>query len=93
MSSCEDVYTFHNRRSDAIQTVPVFAVELAGPIDLSLSWEHSEAGWFTAEECHPRIDFRGVHEGLDRTRAHVTEHPQMPREFQFWPGLGQSDPG
>ncbi len=67
--------------------------ELAGPIDLALSWEHSEAGWFTAEECRRRTDFWGLHEGLDRTRSHVTEHPQMPREFQLWPGPGQSDPG
>ena len=83
--ACEYVYTIFNRRFDALQTVPVFAAELAGPIDLALSWEHSESGWFTAEECHQRINFWGLHEGLDRTRSHVTEHPQMPPEFQLWP--------
>ena len=90
--ACEYVYTIFNRRFDALQTVPVFAAELPGPIDLALSWEHSESRWFTAEECHQRINFWGLHEGLDRTRSHVTEHPKMPPEFQLWPSPDHPSP-
>lgn len=86
----EYVYTIYNRRFDALQTVPVFAAELDGPFDITLTWEHAESGWFTAEECHERINFWGLHEGLDRTRTHVTEHPDLPPEFKLWPSLDES---
>jgi hypothetical protein len=84
----ECVYTIYNRRFDALQTVPVFAAELDGPFEIALTWEHAESGWFTAEECHERINFWGLHEGLDRTRTHVTEHPDLPPEFKLWPLQG-----
>ena len=80
----EYVYTIYNRRFDALQTIPAFAAELSGSVDIQLTWEHSEFGWFTAEECHERINFWGLHEGLDKTCAYVTEHADMPREFQLW---------
>ena len=81
----EYVYTIYNRRFDALQTVPVFAAEVGGPVEIALGWEHSEAGWFTAAECHERINFWGLHEGLDRTRTHVTERDDLPLEFKLWP--------
>lgn len=83
--ACEYVYTIFNRRFDALQTVPVFAAEVKGPVDVTLTWEHAESGWFTAAECHERINFWGLHEGLDRTRTHVTEHADLPLEFRLWP--------
>ena len=83
--ACEHVCTIFNRRFDALQTVPVFAAEVNGPVKLTLNWEHAESGGFTATECHERINFWGLHEGLDRTRTHVTEHADMPLEFLLWP--------
>lgn len=80
---CEYVYTIYNRRFDGIQIIPVFAAEVAEAKKVSLTWEHSEASWLTASECHNKINFWGLHEGLKKTREFVTEHPNPPREFRL----------
>jgi hypothetical protein len=54
----------------------VIAAEVDGPIDVRLSWEHSEFGWFTADECLDRIAFRGLIEGLEAVRKYVSEVDQ-----------------
>jgi hypothetical protein len=84
--ACECVYTVYNRRFDALQTIPVFAAEIQGPVEVALTWQHSEYGWFTAEEAHKRINFWGLHEGLDRTKEYVTENENIPQEFCLWSG-------
>lgn len=33
---------------------------------------------------HERINFWGLHEGLDRTREYVTKHADVLREFTLW---------
>lgn len=81
--ACEHVYTIWNRRFDAIQIIPVFAAEVTEPREIPLTWEHSEAGWFTAAECLERINFWGLKEGLQRTREYVVDHPSPPREFRL----------
>jgi hypothetical protein len=81
--ACEHVYTIWNRRFDAIQHIPVFCAEVAGPSAIPLTWEHSEAGWFTAAEAHERINFWALHEGLDRCRRLVIEAAHVPAEFRI----------
>lgn len=81
--ACEYVYTIWNRRFDAIQIIPVFAAEVAGPVAIPLTWEHSEAGWFTGSECLDRINFWGLKEGLSRTREYVVDNPAPPQEFRL----------
>jgi len=66
-------YTIYNRRYDELQIVPVFAAEVTGEMVVSLTWEHSEFGWFTAEECAARLNIRGLREGLAWTREYITE--------------------
>ncbi len=71
--AAEHVYSFYSTRRENLELVPVFAAEVADPIDVALSWEHSEFGWFTAEECLERIAFRGLIEGLAAVRKYVAE--------------------
>jgi hypothetical protein len=77
----EHVYSIYNRRFEALQLIPVFAAELADPVSAKLSWEHAESGWFTVEECHERLAFRGLHEGLDWTRHYISEVASPRPEF------------
>jgi len=69
----EHVYTIYNRRYDEIMIIPVFAAEVTGTPNVPLTWEHSEFGWYTADECFERLDFRGLRESLKWTREYITE--------------------
>jgi hypothetical protein len=69
----EHTYTYYNTRRKNIEIVPVFAAEVPAPCTVELSWEHSECGWFTAAECLDRIRFRGLRDGLARTREYISE--------------------
>jgi hypothetical protein len=69
----EHVYPIFNRRFNDMQLIPVFAAEVPGPAEPQLTWEHSEAGWYTAAECNERLTFRGLTEGLHWLRHYVTE--------------------
>ncbi len=69
----EHIYTIYNRRYDEIMIVPVFAAEVTGTPNVPLTWEHSEAGWYTADECFERLNFRGLREGLKWTREYIAE--------------------
>ena len=75
----EHVYPIFNRRFGDLQLIPVFAAEIGERSEPRLTWEHSEFGWFTAAECQERLTFRGLLEGLERTRACVSE-PDRPDE-------------
>ena len=69
----EHSYTIYNRRYDEIMTIPVFAAEVTDTPEVPLTWEHSECGWYTTDECYQRLKFRGLREGLKWTREYVTE--------------------
>ena len=71
--AAEHVYCYYNIRRENLELVPVLAAQVAEPLDPELSWEHSEFGWFTAEECLERINFRGLVEGLASVRKFVSE--------------------
>ena len=73
----EHIYTIYNRRYDEIMIIPVFAAEVAGTPNVLLTWEHSECGWYTADECFERLNFRGLREGLKWTQEYITE-PEEP---------------
>ncbi len=53
--------------------VSVFAAEVTDTPEVPLTWEHSECGWYTTDECHERLKFRWLREGLEWTREFVTE--------------------
>ncbi len=69
----EHTYTIYNRRFDEMQLLMVTAAEVRGDSSVSLSWEHSESRWCSAEECNRILGFRGLLEGLHWTRQYVTE--------------------
>jgi hypothetical protein len=73
----EHIYTIYNRRYEEIMIIPVFAAEVTGTPNVPLTWEHSEFGWYTADECFERLNFRGLREGLKWTREYITE-PEEP---------------
>jgi NUDIX domain len=79
----EHVYPIFNRRFGALQLIPVFAAEVPEQADPVLTWEHSEFGWFTAAECQERLTFRGLLEGLEWTRRHVSEREKPELVFKL----------
>ncbi|MEJ1966575.1 MAG: NUDIX domain-containing protein [Gammaproteobacteria bacterium] len=79
----EHVYPIYNRRYESLMLIPVFAAEVDRTDAVQLSWEHSEFRWCTAEECKELVSFRGLLEGLEWTRTHVTESAAPRAEFQI----------
>jgi len=71
--AAEHVSCYYNIRRQNLELTPAFAARVDGPIDVELSWHHSEYGWFTAQECLERVYFRGLIEGLASVRQHVSE--------------------
>lgn len=79
----EHVYPIYNRRFDCMMLIPVFAAEVEQTTNLTLDWEHAEARWCTADECNQLLSFRGLLEGLQWTRAYITEAATPRPEFQL----------
>jgi NUDIX domain len=79
----EHVYPIYNRRTEALMLIPVFAAEIENPVEIRLSWEHSDAQWYTADECKQRLSFRGLLEGLEWTRSYITENAAPRPEFRL----------
>jgi len=71
--AAEHVSCYYNIRRRNVELTPAFAAQVAGPIDVRLSWHHAEFGWFNAAECLERIHFRGLVEGLASVRRFVSE--------------------
>ena len=69
----QHVYTIFNARFQEVQTILVLAAEVMSRPEIQLSWEHEEARWCTAEECMDLLGFRGLREGLEWTRADISE--------------------
>jgi ADP-ribose pyrophosphatase YjhB (NUDIX family) len=81
--ACEHTYIYYNARRKNIEITPVFAAEVVEPKAIPLSWEHSEYGWFTNDECLERIHFRGLIEGLKWTRHYISEVEAPPENLRF----------
>jgi hypothetical protein len=79
----EHVYPIHNRRTESLMLIPVFAAEIGNLNEVRLNWEHSAAQWCTADECKQRLSFRGLLEGLEWTRSYVTENERPRPEFRL----------
>ncbi len=43
--------------------------------------EHSEAGWFSFDECLDKVHFRGLKDGLVSAREYITGHAEPAREL------------
>lgn len=71
--AAEYVSCYYNIRRQNLELTPAFTAEVDTPVDIPLSWHHSEFGWFTADECKERLSFRGLLEGLDSVRQYVSE--------------------
>ena len=76
--AAEHTYTYYNSRRKNIEIVPVFAAQVPGPRDIKLTKEHSEFGWYAAEDCLDRIYFRGLKDGLKWTRKYISEASASP---------------
>ncbi len=81
--AAEHTYTIYNRRRREIAIIPVFAAEVRVADQVQLTWEHSEAGWYSAQECLERVHFRGTKEGLESVREYVTETSAPAKELQL----------
>lgn len=79
----EHVYPIFNRRFNDMQLIPVFAAEVPDPAEPQLTWEHSQAGWYTAAECSERLIFRGLTEGLHWLRHYVSEADTPAQVFRL----------
>jgi hypothetical protein len=79
----EHTYTIYNRRRQNLEIIPVFAAEVEGDGEIPLTWEHSECGWFTAQQCEARIHFRGLTDGLGWTREYIVEQANPAAEFRL----------
>jgi len=71
--AAEYVSCYYNIRRRNLEMTAAFAARVEAPVDVALSWHHSEYGWFTADECLERLHFRGLIEGLASVREYVSE--------------------
>jgi hypothetical protein len=79
----EHTYIIYNPRRKNIEIIPVFATEVTFTDKIPLTWEHSEYGWFTADEVLQRIKFRGLKDGLHWTREYVSESSTPLQELRL----------
>jgi len=79
----EHTYLIYNSRRKNIEIIPVFAAEVEKTDNVPLSWEHSEWGWYTAEEVLKRIKFRGLKDGLHWTREYISENSAPLQELML----------
>ena len=79
----EHTYIIYNSRRKNIEIIPVFAAEVEKTDEIPLSWEHSEWGWYTAEEVLKRIKFRGLKDGLHWTREYISENSSPLQELML----------
>ena len=79
----EHTYIIYNPRRKNMEIIPVFAAEVEETDEVPLSWEHSEWGWYTAEEVLKRIKFRGLKDGLHWTREYISENESPLRELMM----------
>ena len=81
--AAEHTYIIYNSRRKNIEIIPVFAAEVERTEEVPLTWEHSELGWYTADEVLKRVKFRGLIDGLHWTREYISENSAPLRELML----------
>jgi len=79
----EHAYTIYNRRFKTMQIIGVYAAETAQESVKLDPEEHSEAGWYSLEECLKRVNFRGLKDGLRSVNEYVTGVVEPAKELQL----------
>ena len=79
----EHTYIIYNPRRKNVEIIPVFVAEVIYTDKIPLSWEHSEYGWYTAEEVLKRIKFRGLKDGLRWTREYIADDDSPSRDLML----------
>jgi len=81
--AAEHAYTIYNRRFNTMQIIGVYAAETGSETVKLDPEEHSQAGWYSSDECLERIHFRGLKEGLRSVCEYVTGPVKPAAELQL----------
>ncbi|MBX7259254.1 MAG: NUDIX domain-containing protein [Candidatus Hydrogenedentes bacterium] len=81
--AAEHAYTIYNRRFDSMQIVGVYEAEADQDVITLDPEEHSDAQWFSFEECLTRVYYRGLKDGLRSVREYITGVVVPARELQL----------
>lgn len=81
--AAEHAYTIYNRRYRTMQIIGVYAAEAEQECVILDAEEHSEAGWYSFEECLERVHFRGLKDGLHSVHEYVTGVVEPAKELQL----------
>lgn len=79
--AAEHAYTIYNRRFRSMQIVGVYAAEVDQESVRLDPEEHSEAGWYSLDECLDRVHYRGLKDGLRSARDYITGVAEPAREL------------
>ena len=79
--AAEHAYIIYNRRFNSMQIIGVYAAEVDQEFVRLDPDEHSEAGWYSFDECLNKIHFRGLKNGLCSVRDYVTGVAEPAREL------------
>lgn len=60
-----NVNSFYSHKSDSISLIPVFLAKADNSAEVILSDEHTEYGWFEAEEARKMLNWPGQKKSLD----------------------------
>jgi predicted kinase len=79
--AAEHSYLIYNRRFCQMQAIGVYAAEVADAAILLDPTEHSTYEWFSLEEAHDRVHYRGLKDGLRSVDDYITGVPEPAREL------------
>ena len=65
------VNAFYDRKNDAMNLIPFFAVQVSTGATVKLSSEHSEYAWLSFQEARKRLVWPGQREGLDIVDGYI----------------------
>jgi 8-oxo-dGTP pyrophosphatase MutT (NUDIX family) len=71
--------TFHDRRRDAIQITPMFAVQVPPEADAVLSREHNQSAWLRYPTAERRLVWPGQRRGLEIVHRYIVAGEEAAR--------------
>lgn len=77
----EHAYLIYNRRFGQMQAIGVFAAEVDDATVRLDPTEHSEFAWLSREQCHDRVHYRGLKDGLRSVHEYVTGVAEPAKEL------------